>query len=151
MTTSDNRRYLVKVDNLKTYFRTLDGEVRAVDGVSLAIKPGEILGVVGESGCGKSVTAFSILRLLPPKTSRIVDGTILFDRGDGSPPVESRAPEPRIDALCPAKFYTFRWVQGHVRAMKATPWTSAGAAFVLSTASQIPESGEVAAYFRRSI
>jgi len=94
MTTPDNREYLVRVDNLKTYFRTLDGEVRAVDGVSLEIKPGETLGVVGESGCGKSVTAFSILRLLPKKTSRIVDGTILFDRGDGSPPVDLTQVDP---------------------------------------------------------
>jgi oligopeptide/dipeptide ABC transporter ATP-binding protein len=72
---------LVRIENLKTYFRTMDGIVRAVDGVTLAIKPGEALGVVGESGCGKSVTAFSILRLLP-NTSQIVDGKILYRRGD---------------------------------------------------------------------
>jgi peptide/nickel transport system ATP-binding protein len=71
---------LVRIENLKTYVRTLDGIVRAVDGVSLEIKPGEALGMVGESGCGKSVTAFSILRLLP-KSSQIVEGRILFKRG----------------------------------------------------------------------
>ncbi|MGD9046409.1 MAG: ABC transporter ATP-binding protein [Anaerolineae bacterium] len=81
-------RYLVKLDELKTYFYTLDGIVRAVDGVSLEIHPGESLGLVGESGCGKSVTAFSILRLLPKKISRIVHGEILFDRGNGEPPID---------------------------------------------------------------
>jgi len=76
--------YLVKIDNLKTYFRTIDGIVRAVDGVSFDIQRGEALGLVGESGCGKSVTAFSILRLLP-KTSQIVDGQILYNRGSDQP------------------------------------------------------------------
>jgi oligopeptide/dipeptide ABC transporter ATP-binding protein len=57
----------------------MDGIVRAVDGVSLDVRAGEALGVVGESGCGKSVTAFSILRLLP-KTSEIIDGKILYRR-----------------------------------------------------------------------
>ncbi|RPH60963.1 MAG: ABC transporter ATP-binding protein, partial [Chloroflexi bacterium] len=74
--------FLVRIENLKTYFRTMDGTVRAVDGVSLDIKPGEALGVVGESGCGKSVTAFSILRLLP-KSSKIMEGQILYRRGNG--------------------------------------------------------------------
>jgi peptide/nickel transport system ATP-binding protein len=73
--------FLVRIENLKTYFRTMDGTVRAVDGVSLDIKPGEALGLVGESGCGKSVTAFSILRLLP-KSSQIVEGQILYRRSD---------------------------------------------------------------------
>ena len=80
-----NNGKLIEVTNLKTYFDTLDGTVRAVRGVSLEVSAGETLGVVGESGCGKSVTAFSILRLLP-KTSRIVDGKILFHRRDGSAP-----------------------------------------------------------------
>jgi peptide/nickel transport system ATP-binding protein len=99
MSKSANHRFIVRVENLKTYFRTLDGEVRAVDGVSLEIKPGETLGLVGESGCGKSVTAFSILRLLPQKTSRIVQGEILFDRGDGSPLIDLTTVDPNGDFI----------------------------------------------------
>jgi len=75
-----NEKYLLKINNLKTYFYTLDGIVRAVDGVSLALKPGKNMGLVGESGCGKSVTAHSILRILPPKTCQIKEGEILFRR-----------------------------------------------------------------------
>jgi len=78
-----NNDYLLQIDELHTYFDTLDGTVRAVDGVSLAIKPGQTVGLVGESGCGKSVTAASVLRLLPQRTSRIVNGEILFRRRDG--------------------------------------------------------------------
>jgi len=85
---SSNRRYIVRVEDLKTYFFTLDGVVRAVDGLSLEIKPGKTLGLVGESGSGKSVAALSILRLLPLKVSRIVQGKILFDRGDGNPLID---------------------------------------------------------------
>ena len=96
---SDNQQFLVQVHDLKTYFRTLDGEVRAVDGVSLEIRPGETLGLVGESGCGKSVTAFSVLRLLPQKTSRIVQGEILFDRGDGSPAIDLATVDPNGDLI----------------------------------------------------
>jgi peptide/nickel transport system ATP-binding protein len=95
----DSQPYLLRIKDLKTYFRTLDGEVRAVDGVTLEIKPGETLGLVGESGCGKSVTAFSILRLLPPKTSRIVQGEILFDRGDGSPLIDLTTVDPTGDLI----------------------------------------------------
>jgi peptide/nickel transport system ATP-binding protein len=99
MNMPDNDRFIVRVDNLKTYFRTMDGEVRAVDGVSLEVKPGETLGLVGESGCGKSVTAYSILRLLPQKTSRIVEGEILFDRGDGSPIIDLATVDPNGDLI----------------------------------------------------
>jgi peptide/nickel transport system ATP-binding protein len=95
---TDDRHFIVHVEDLKTYFRTLDGEVRAVDGVSLAIGPGGSLGLVGESGCGKSVTAFSILRLLP-KTSRIVEGKILFDRGTGEPPIDLVTVDPNGDLI----------------------------------------------------
>ncbi|MBN1659885.1 MAG: ABC transporter ATP-binding protein [Anaerolineae bacterium] len=91
--TRDERPYIVRIEDLKTYFDTLDGTVRAVDGVSLDIVPGESLGLVGESGCGKSVTAFSMLRLLP-KTSRIVEGKILFDRGTGEPPIDLARVDP---------------------------------------------------------
>ncbi len=74
---------LLNIENLKTYFFTADGTVRAVDGVTISIAPRETLGLVGESGCGKSVTAFSVLRLLPPKYSRIVEGKIEFRRRNG--------------------------------------------------------------------
>lgn len=74
---------LLEINHLKTHFNTLDGTVRAVDGVSLQIQPGRTLGIVGESGCGKSVTAHSILRLLPKRTSQIVDGEILFRQRNG--------------------------------------------------------------------
>jgi peptide/nickel transport system ATP-binding protein len=70
---------ILTVDGLKTHFFTEDGITRAVDGVTFAVDPGETLGIVGESGCGKSVTALSILGLLPPKIGRIVDGSVKFE------------------------------------------------------------------------
>ncbi len=76
---------LLEINNLKTYFNTMDGVVRAVDGVTLQVKPGQTLGLVGESGCGKSVTAHSILRLLPKRTSEIAAGEICFQRESGDP------------------------------------------------------------------
>src|SRR5260370_7951218 len=63
-------------------FRVRSGKVRAVDGVSFAIKPGEKLGVVGESGCGKSVTALSIMRLLPHPPAENAGGSVLFGDKD---------------------------------------------------------------------
>jgi peptide/nickel transport system ATP-binding protein len=69
---------LLEVRDLRTHFFTSDGVVRAVDGVSFDLSPGETLGIVGESGCGKSVTALSILRLIAPETGRIVGGSIRF-------------------------------------------------------------------------
>ena len=69
---------LLEVEELKTWFFTRDGIVRAVDGVSLTVMPGETLAVVGESGCGKSVTALSILRLVPSPPGRIVSGSVRF-------------------------------------------------------------------------
>ena len=69
---------LLEVRDLQTHFFTSDGVVRAVDGVSFDLSPGETLGIVGESGCGKSVTALSILRLIAPETGRIVGGSIRF-------------------------------------------------------------------------
>lgn len=74
---------LLEVKNLRTYFHTEDGVVPAVDGVSFHIKPGETLGVVGESGCGKSVTSISILRLIPNVSGKIMEGSeILFEGQD---------------------------------------------------------------------
>ncbi|HXJ77341.1 MAG TPA: ABC transporter ATP-binding protein, partial [Candidatus Methylomirabilis sp.] len=70
---------LLDVKNLKTYFFTDEGVVRAVDGVDLYINQGETLGVVGESGCGKSVTALSIMRLIAQPPGKIVDGEINYN------------------------------------------------------------------------
>jgi peptide/nickel transport system ATP-binding protein len=73
---------ILQLKDLKTYFFSRDGVVRAVDGVSYHLNRGETLGVVGESGCGKSVTALSILRLIPNPPGRIVAGEILFEGQD---------------------------------------------------------------------
>ena len=83
---SPAREALLSVRNLKTYFQQDEGLVRAVDGVSFDLYPGVTLGVVGESGCGKSITARSILRIVD-RPGRIVDGEILFRRSgaDGRP------------------------------------------------------------------
>lgn len=70
---------LLEIKNLTVEFATENGSVRVVDRVSLSIDRGETVGLVGESGCGKSVTALSILRLLPVPAGRITDGEILFD------------------------------------------------------------------------
>ena len=70
---------ILEIDDLHTTFHTRDGVVRAVDGVSLRLNRGEMLGVVGESGCGKSVTALSILRLIPSPPGRIEAAAIRFD------------------------------------------------------------------------
>lgn len=72
---------LLEVSGLKTYFKDRKGLVPAVDGVDFTLRKGETLGIVGESGCGKSVTSMSILHLLPPE-GRIVDGTIRFKGRD---------------------------------------------------------------------
>ena len=74
----NNSRPLLEVNNLTTYFFNEDGVVKAVDGVDLSVYPGEVLGLVGESGCGKSVTSLSIMRLvgIPGK---VMDGEILFE------------------------------------------------------------------------
>jgi oligopeptide transport system ATP-binding protein len=73
---------LLEVRNLRTYFDTDDGEVKAVDGVAFQLKRGETLGIVGESGSGKSVTNLSIIRLIPEPPGRIVSGEIVFDGTD---------------------------------------------------------------------
>src|SRR5438105_2774225 len=73
---------LLEVQDLKLYFKVKAGRVRAVDGVSFAIKPGERVGVVGESGCGKSVTALSIMRLIPQPPGEYAGGNVLFEGQD---------------------------------------------------------------------
>ena len=73
--------HLLEVNNLRTYFPTRRGLVRAVDGVRFYLDRGELLGLVGESGCGKSMTALSVMRLIAPP-GKIVEGEILFDGQD---------------------------------------------------------------------
>jgi oligopeptide/dipeptide ABC transporter ATP-binding protein len=73
---------LLEVRNLETHFHTQDGVVKAVDGVSFYVNRGETLGIVGESGCGKSVTSLSIMRLIPNPPGKIAGGQILFDGED---------------------------------------------------------------------
>jgi peptide/nickel transport system ATP-binding protein len=70
---------LLQIENLETHFITDAGTVRAVDNVSLSVRKGETLGIVGESGCGKSVTALSVLRLIPNPPGKIVGGKILLE------------------------------------------------------------------------
>ena len=74
----DSMADLIQVKNLRTSFFTPEGEVRAIDGVSFEIGEGKTLGLVGESGCGKSVTSLSIMRLIPSPPGRIVDGEIFY-------------------------------------------------------------------------
>src|ERR1700751_6073896 len=77
-TTAEQVRAVLEIENLQTHFFTAEGVVRAVDGVSYTVRSREILGVVGESGCGKSVLALSILRLVADPPGRIVGGAIRF-------------------------------------------------------------------------
>jgi oligopeptide/dipeptide ABC transporter ATP-binding protein len=72
---------ILEVDDLRTWFHTRDGVVKAVDGISFSVDRGEVLGIVGESGCGKSVTSLSIMGLVP-KPGRIESGRIMFDGRD---------------------------------------------------------------------
>lgn len=76
-----DKKPLLEVKNLKTHFFTEDGVVHAVDGVDFEVYPGEILGLVGESGCGKSVTSLSVMRLVSPP-GKVLDGEVLLDDVD---------------------------------------------------------------------
>ena len=77
-----NEKPLLEVRNLSTQFHTQDGIVKAVDDVSYNVKRGETIALVGESGCGKTVSALSILRLIPDPPGKIVSGQIMFDGQD---------------------------------------------------------------------
>ncbi len=76
---SETNGTILKVHDLKTYFQTEDGVVKAVDGISFELKKGETIGIVGESGSGKSVTNLSVMRLIPEPPGKIVGGEIIFD------------------------------------------------------------------------
>lgn len=89
--------YLLEVNNLRTYFKISKGWVKAVDGVSFTLDKGESLGLVGESGCGKTTTALSVIRLLPDN-GEIVDGQILFEGED-----ITHTPDDEL--------YDFRWAK----------------------------------------
>ena len=80
--TSRDDSDILRVKNLVTAFDTDEGQVTAIDGVSFNVKKGETLGIVGESGCGKSVTALSIMRLLPRPMGKILQGEVLFESQD---------------------------------------------------------------------
>ena len=78
----DRKDLLLEVKNLKTYFDSKEGLAKAVDGVDFEVYKGETLGIVGESGCGKSITSLSIMNLVPKPGGKIVDGEILIYRGN---------------------------------------------------------------------
>ena len=73
---------ILQIENLNTHFETARGTVRAVDGVDLRLNEGDTLGIAGESGCGKTVLALSIMRLIPSPPGRIVSGRVLFEGTD---------------------------------------------------------------------
>jgi peptide/nickel transport system ATP-binding protein len=90
---------LLEVKGLKTYFFTRDGVVRAVDGISFSILRGETLAIVGESGCGKSVTSLSILRLIASPPGRTVEGSVVFEGRDLLALSEAEMRKVRGDAI----------------------------------------------------
>jgi len=90
-----SRKSLLDIQNLKTYFHTFEGIAKAVDDVSFSLQQGEVIGIAGESGCGKSVTAQSIIRLIPEPPGKIVGGRIVFD---GQNLVE--LPRRQVRSLC---------------------------------------------------
>jgi peptide/nickel transport system ATP-binding protein len=89
---SNDKRLILEVEDVKAYFNTHDGVVKAVDGVSFNVQKGDVLGIVGESGCGKSVTAHSILQLISPP-GKIVGGHIYYYHDDGHTDIASLSPK----------------------------------------------------------
>ena len=82
MAASNTAEVVLSVDNIVTRFNTAEGTVHAVNGVSFDVRAGELLGVVGESGCGKSVTMMSLVKLVPMPPAKIVEGSAMFDSRD---------------------------------------------------------------------
>ncbi len=98
--TDNSSSPLLRIKNLKTYFYTDDGIVKAVDGVSLTIGSRQTLGLVGESGCGKSITAFSIIQLISSPPGKIENGEILlYQNGNQSTPIDLIQLDPKGDAI----------------------------------------------------
>ena len=91
---------ILEVRDLRTYFYTRTGVVKAVDGVSFSLGPGETLGIVGESGCGKSMTALSIMGLVPQPAGRIVGGQVLLDGENLLEKTQSEMQEIRGREIC---------------------------------------------------
>src|SRR6266496_129528 len=96
---ASDTRPILDVRDLRTYFFQDEGTVKAVDGADLSVYAGKTLGIVGESGCGKSVTARSILRIVE-RPGRLVSGEILL-RGDGTEQDLAQLDEERQVLLCP--------------------------------------------------
>ncbi|WP_139490432.1 ABC transporter ATP-binding protein [Brevibacillus dissolubilis] len=90
---------ILQIENLQTHFFTDRGEIPAVDRINIEVKQGEILGIVGESGCGKSVTSLSVMRLVPNPPGKIVGGKILFKGEDLAAVSEKRMQEIRGDRV----------------------------------------------------
>ena len=82
MSANETAQVVLSVDNIVTQFNTAEGTVHAVNGVSFDVRAGELLGVVGESGCGKSVTMMSLVKLVPMPPAKIVKGTAMLDNKD---------------------------------------------------------------------
>ena len=91
---------ILEVNGLKTYFYQASGVSKAVDGVSFSLRQGTTMGIVGESGSGKSVTSASVMRLMPAKTGKIVDGSIIFDGVDIRNLSEAQMEKFRGDECC---------------------------------------------------
>lgn len=98
-TTMKNPENVLEIDGLHTYFYTDIGTVRAVDGVTIQIPRGKTVGVVGESGCGKSVTSLSILRLLQEPQGQIAEGELRFNIGDGEAIDLAKVPPKRMNSI----------------------------------------------------